>query len=80
MQEEEKQQEKQFEGLLLIIKKQKNIAQELHKEVNEQNKILDDLNKDVKITKKTINLSNKKLHKILGNKKSWIEWFKSWFK
>ena len=72
------EQDKQLEDLLKVVIRQKEIAKAMDKEISSQNVLLENLQDDVEITQIKLNSSQKKIDKIIG--RTWLEWFKSWFK
>jgi septal ring factor EnvC (AmiA/AmiB activator) len=73
------EQDKQLGELLKSVKRQKEIAQLLNNELESQNTLLENLKDDVEITQQKVKLSNKRLDNIVGNQRTWVQWFKSWF-
>jgi regulator of vacuolar morphogenesis len=74
-----KEQDKQLEELFNSVKRQKEIAQALNTELDNQNQLLEVLKEDVEITQQKVNISNKRLNNIVGSQRTWVQWFKSWF-
>ena len=73
-----KEQDKQLEELLKVVIRQKEIAKTIDKEISSQNELLQNLQDDVEITQTKLNISQKKIDRIVG--RTWLEWIKSWFK
>lgn len=74
-----KEQEKQLEELFKSVSRQKEIAKALNNELESQNQLLEMLKEDVELTQDKVNLSNKRLNNIIGEQRTWVQWFKSWF-
>lgn len=73
------EQDKQLEELFKSVKRQKEIAHALNKELDTQNQLLEVLKEDVELTQEKVRVSNKRLNHIVGSQRTWSEWFKSWF-
>lgn len=73
------EQDKQLEELFKSVKRQKELATSLNKELESQNYLLEVLKEDVEITQMKVNLSNKRLNNIVEGQRTWVQWFKSWF-
>lgn len=73
-----KEQDQYLDEILKIVVRQKEIAKTINKEVSSQNILLNELKLETELTKTKLNSSNKILNKMVG--KSWLDWFKSWFK
>jgi hypothetical protein len=73
------EQDKHLDELFKSVKRQREIAQLLHTELESQNQLLEHLKEDVEVTQRKVNLSNKKLNNIVGDQRTWMQWLKSWF-